>query len=208
MSKVKLNLHGLSAVEKAAKARQIVIAMTDNASFTAPHPTLAQLTAGADDLEAAYSDVQTARQIAQTKTSILHDKEEDIEKLLRQIAAYIESVGGDDESTILSAGLDVRSTSSATISPTPPTSLIVTDGDEEGEIDLSWDKVKGAKSYIIERSADPPTATSWGHATVALRSTATINGLTAGTRYWFRVAAVLSAGQSGWSDPATKIAPF
>lgn len=208
MPKVKLNLHGLSAVEKAAKARQIVIAMTGNANFTAPHPTLAQLTAGADDLEAAYSDAQTARQIAQTKTSFLHDKEENVEKLLRQMAAYIESVGGDDETTILSAGLDVRSTTSGTIAPTPPTSLIATDGDGEGKIDLSWDKAKGAKSYIVERSEDPPTATSWGHATVVLKSTATINGLTAGTRYWFRVAAVLSAGQSGWSDPATKIAPF
>lgn len=208
MPKVKLNLHGLSAAEKAAKARQIVIALTGNASFTAPHPTLAQLTAGADELEAAYSDAQAARQAAQTKTSILRDKEEAIEKLLRQIAAYIESVGGDNESTILSAGLDVRSTSSATITPTPPTSVVATDGDEEGEIDLSWDKVKGAKSYIVERSADPPTAASWGHATVVLKSTATINGLTAGTRYWFRVAVILSAGQSGWSDPATKIAPF
>ena len=49
--------------------------------------------------------------------------------------------------------------------------------------------MKGAKSYVIERSPDPPTATGWGHASVVLKSSATINGLTAGTRYWFRVAA-------------------
>ena len=208
MPKVKLNIRNLSPLEKVAKARQIVTSLTGNASFTTPHPTLAQVTTGADDLESAYSDAQTARQAAQTKTSILRDKEDVLETLLRQIAAYIESVGGNDESTILSAGLDVRSAASPTIAPTPPTALTATDGDEEGEIDLTWDKVKGAKSYVIERSPDPPTATSWGHATVVLKSSATINGLTAGTRYWFRVAAVLSSGQSGWSDPATKIAPF
>jgi len=39
------------------------------------------------------------------------------------------------------------------------------------------------------------------------KSTTTIDGLTSGTRYWFRVAAVAALGQSGWSDPATKIAP-
>lgn len=81
-----------------------------------------------------------------------------------------------------------------------------TEGDHEREIDLSWDTVKGAKSYI-ERSPDPPTATSWMHETVSLKSTATVGGLVSGTRYWFRVAAVMSSGQSGWSDPATKIAP-
>lgn len=35
----------------------------------------------------------------------------------------------------------------------------------------------------------------------------TISGLTSGVRYWFRVAAIGASGQSGWSDPATKIAP-
>lgn len=186
----------------------MVSSLTGNASFITPHPPLAQVTAGADDLEAAYMDAQAARQTAQTKTSILHDKEEALEALVRQLTAYIESVSGDDESMILSAGLDVRSAGSSTIQPTPPTSLTATDGDQAGEIDLSWDKVKGAKSYVIERSSDPPTPTSWTHTTVVLKSSATAMGLVSGTRYWFRVAAVLSAGQSGWSDPATKIAPF
>ena len=208
MPKVKLNLQSLSTLEKVAKARQIVSALTGNSSFTTPHPTLAQLTAGADDLETAYSDVQTARQTAQTKNSVMRDKEDGLEKLLKQIAAYIESVGGDDESVVLSAGVEVRSEAKPSGAPTPPTALTATDGDEEGEIDLTWDKVKGAKSYVIERSADPPTATSWGNAAVVLKSSATVNGLTGGTRYWFRVASVLSTGQSGWSDPATKIAPF
>ena len=39
------------------------------------------------------------------------------------------------------------------------------------------------------------------------KATFTASGLTSGTRYWFRVASVNNNGQSGWSDPATKIAP-
>jgi fibronectin type III domain protein len=85
--------------------------------------------------------------------------------------------------------------------------LGATAGDHDGEIDLSWDTVDGAKSYVIEQSLDPPTVTSWGHAGVSTKSSAAINGLTSGTRYWFRVAAVNANGTSGWSDPATKIAP-
>ncbi|PYS47941.1 MAG: hypothetical protein DMF68_14680 [Acidobacteria bacterium] len=80
-------------------------------------------------------------------------------------------------------------------------------GDHDGEVDLQWDTVRGARSYVIEISADPPTNTSWQHKTVSTKSRATIEGLTSGTKYWFRVAAVGANGQSGWSDPATKIAP-
>ncbi|HEV7473405.1 MAG TPA: fibronectin type III domain-containing protein [Pyrinomonadaceae bacterium] len=42
---------------------------------------------------------------------------------------------------------------------------------------------------------------------MSTKSSFTVTGLTPGTRYWFRVAAVGAGGQSGWSDPASKIAP-
>lgn len=208
MPKVKLNIRTLSTTEKVAKARQIVTALTTNPSFTTPQPPLATLTTVADDLETAFNDVQTARQTAVTKTSILHEKEFSLEGLLRQLAAYVESIAGDDEPKILSAGMSVKSaTPSVATGVGNPSALSATEGDHAGEIDLSWDTVKSAKSYVVERSPDPPTATSWAHETVSLKSSATVSGLASGTRYWFRVAAVMTSGQSGFSDPATKIAP-
>jgi hypothetical protein len=33
-----------------------------------------------------------------------------------------------------------------------------------------------------------------------------VTGLTSGKKYWFRVRAVGTAGFSGWSDPAVKMA--
>jgi len=42
---------------------------------------------------------------------------------------------------------------------------------------------------------------------VATRSAFTVARLTAGTKYWFRVAAVGAAGQGPWSDQAMKMAP-
>jgi hypothetical protein len=74
-------------------------------------------------------------------------------------------------------------------------------------LDAQWDRVSGARSYIIQISLDPPTPTSWQQALVVAVSHATLQGLISGTRYWVRVAAVNANGQSGWSDPATKIAP-
>lgn len=142
-----------------------------------------------------------------TKTSIMHDKESALEGLLRQLAAYIESVAGDNESMILSAGIDVKGPGASQPTGEAPLALSATEGDHDGEIDLSWNAVRGAKSYVIERSPDPPTPSSWVHQSVSSRSSTSVTGLVSGTRYWLRVAAVTSAGQSGFSDPATKIAP-
>jgi hypothetical protein len=207
MARVKLNLRDLSVTEKSAKGRHLVASMTNNPNFTKPQPTLAEVTAAADDLDAAYDHYQIAKQAVATTLNIMREKEDILERLMRQEAAYVESVGGDDDKIILSAGMSVRSAATSSAPVTAPSGLSAAVGDHDGEIDLNWDKVKGAKSYIIERSLDPPTATSWAHVAVSLKSSATLNGQTSGTRYWFRVAAVLTGGQSGWSDPTTKIAP-
>jgi chitodextrinase len=109
---------------------------------------------------------------------------------------------------IRGAGFDTRTPTISTPDVlNAPAALAATAGDHDGEIDLHWDKVGKARSYVVEMSADPPTNSSWQHKAVSLKSQATVEGLTSGTKYWFRVAAVSTTGQSGWSDPATKIAP-
>lgn len=207
MAKVKLNLRGLSALEIVALGRRVAASLTNNPDFPNPQPPLATLTAAIDDLETAVGDLDRSKQETATKVSIKDDKQAAAVALLRQSAAFVEAVGGDNESLILSAGMEVRSAASPSQPPAAPGDLSTSEGDHEGEVDLHWNKIKGAKSYEIQRSPDPPTATSWQHAAVSAKSSATISGLTSGTRYWFRVAAITSAGQSGWSDPATKIAP-
>jgi Fibronectin type III domain len=124
-----------------------------------------------------------------------------------QLAAYAESVSGDNEIKIRSAGMDVRAAPVAGGDLEAPEGLSATVGDRDGEIDLQWNKVSRAYSYTIERSTDPPTAESWKHQAVSTRSSATVDGLTSGTKYWFRDAAVSPAGQSAWSNPVAKIAP-
>lgn len=208
MGRIKLSFNRLSLTEKIAKARQLVSALSDNPGFSTPSPTLATLTAAINETETAAAEAQQARQTAKEKTSVQNQKEDALVRLVSQLAAYVESVAGDDEQMILSAGMDTRERSvPATASTGEPQALAVSAGNRDGELVLSWDKVAGAKSYVIEKSGDPPTATGWTHAGVGTKSSFTVTGLTSGTRYWFRVAAVNTSGQSGWSDPAMKIAP-
>ena len=208
MPKIKLNLSALTVPEKIAKARQIVTKMTGNAHFPTPTPNLVSVSDAADFAENANGQAQDARQTAKQKTSALNQAEDRLDKLLNQIAGYVESIAGGDEQTILSAGMDVRAVAVATTdTPGQPQALTPTVGDRDGEIDLSWDTVTGAKSYVIDRSGDPVTPASWSHGGVSTKSNFTAEGLNSGARYWFRVAAVNNNGQSGWSDPVTKIAP-
>jgi len=208
MPKLKLNLRKLSVPEKLARAREIIAALTGNPDFPAPKPTLATATTITDDLETAQQEQQAAKRTAEAKTLARNEREDVFDRTFSQLAAHVESVAGDNERLIKSAGMDTRAAAvSSNAPPDAPQSLNITGGDADGEIDLSWEPVDGAKTYQIEQSPDPVTATSWSHADVTTKSKITIDGLKSGTRYWFRVAAVGTNGQGVWSNPVSKIAP-
>ena len=207
MAKVKLNFRNLSVPEKISKARHIVTSLTGNPDFPHPVPPLETITAGTNDLETAYTTTQTHKQALKGSVANQSMKEDGLVQLVSQAASYVESVAGPNESLIASAGMSARAIGGGSTMPDVPSGLEVTIGDHDGELDLFWDSVLGAKSYLIQQSADPNVATSWTHAGTSTKSSTTIGGLTSGTRYWFRVCAVGAGGQSGWSDPATKIAP-
>jgi len=206
--KTKLNFRNLSVSAKIAKAKQIVAALTGNPNFSNPNPPLADITAVIMKTETKLSERDAAQQLAKTNTTTLNRFVDELDGVISQIGGYVDSVAGGDEAKILSTGFDTRAAPTATSQPLPPPSALdTTIGDRDGELDASWDTVAGAKSYVIETSEDPPTPTSWKHFGVSTKSRFTIKGLQSGKRYWIRVAAINSAGQSGWSDPATKIAP-
>jgi hypothetical protein len=208
MSKLKLNLRKLSVPEKVARGREIIAAMTGNRNFPEPQPELATAKAVTDELETAQQEQQAARRAAEAKTAMRNDKEDVFDRIFNQLAAHVESVVGDDEQKIRSAGMDTRvAAAPSTATPDAPGSFNITGGDADGEVDASWNPVDGAKTYLIEQSPDPITATSWKQATATTKSKATIGGLISGTRYWFRVAAVSTGGQGAWSNPVSKIAP-
>lgn len=207
MPRIKLNVRQLSIPDKVQRGRQIITAMTNNANFSNPHPPLSDVTAALANLEQNYALLQAAKADVKAKAATQDDADSKVNQILAQLAAYVESIAGTDEKIITSAGLTTKVSRSTPTFLSPPQGLSATAGDHEGVIDLSWKKVANARSYTIQMSPDPPTAESWTQAAIATASTRTIENLTSGKRFWFRVAAIGAMGQSGWSEPATKIAP-
>ena len=124
-----------------------------------------------------------------------------------QLVGYIDLTANGDEAKILSAGLSVRASKTPQTVPAQVTNLSLSAGDNEGSLDAHWDPLPNAKSYEVQSSADPFTPTSFTTRDTVTKSSATLTGLTSGTRVWVRVRAINSAGKGPWSDPAVKTVP-
>jgi hypothetical protein len=203
-AKISLGLSKLSIPVKIEKARHIVTAMTDNANFTSPFPTLENVSAAIDALETAHNAAQGG---GKTQTSIMREKESLLDNALSQLANYVESTANGIESVVLSSGMGLKAKGGRQAS-----TFTVDDGAHAGELVLRT-KSELRSSYVWQMISDSlPNATPasavtqvWQQLGVSIKASFIANNLIAGTRYWFRVATVNASGQSAWSDPISKI---
>lgn len=209
---VSLKLDERTAAEKVEFAHTIVIAMTGNANFTTPNPTLAVVSAAANNLDTAISGAADGWK---SKTLAKTTKEQALDDLLTQLGAYVENIANGDETIIRSAGMDARASKSAPQVPDTPINVSATTSTEEGEILLKWKSVKNARVYVIEVSTDVVTAggtigttgttidtrsfITWSQVDIVTKSKYKVIGLTSGVRYAFRIRCVGSAGKSNYS---------
>ncbi|MGL4400442.1 MAG: fibronectin type III domain-containing protein [Luteolibacter sp.] len=204
MSKVKLALAGLTITEKTQLIDTVVTAMTGNAAYPSPNPTLAAVQAAGATLTARTTAAEDIRKQSQIATLAQDTAEDAVDALLTQLASYVENASGGDAAQILSAGMGVRAEPSNNSLPTAPGPIATTTGDGPGEVDLAWPRLVAGKSFIVQYATEPTAPDGdWKFGTTSLKSSCTVGGLISGTRYWFRVAATGSAGQGPWSSPVT-----
>lgn len=206
MAKVKLNLAQKSDAELLTFSQQHILAMAGNASFPTPMPDAPTFQTLHDEFEVALDEAALALQECEEKAATLAAKRAALEGGFNERAGYVESASHGVEAVILSSHFDVR-TPPTPVGPLPaPVDFLATMGDMEGEIDLVWSSVYGAKSYVVQCS---PYATPrvWAQITVVTKSKTTVSGCTPGEKSAFRVAAVGAAGQGPWSDESVKMSP-
>jgi hypothetical protein len=207
MAQISLNLSKLSIAELIQSANNIKTAMTGNATFTTPNPSLANIGSLITNLTNTNNVYETGQLTQKTNLTNRDAAAQALMDSLVALAGYVQSVSMGDAAKIQSAGMSVKGARSATQLPEQVGNLAVTAGDNAGELDLQWDSISGAKSYEVQISPDPITATSWIAQPSVTRSKAVILNLASGTRMWLRVRAVNAAGLGAWSDVATKIVP-
>jgi len=206
-AKVKVGLRGQSPLQLVAQSRTVVTNCTGNASLPSVQSELAGLTIAANDVETAAADQAVKAAAAQTSTSTLSDKKTVLADKMIRVGAKVELDADGNPTIILGSGYAVAGTPTPA-GPMPKVeSLSATPGDNEGDADLNWQPVDNNHGYIVQSTTTPTTASSWQHAANSSASKVTVSGLTSGTKYWFRVAALGTASQPGpFSDPATALA--
>jgi hypothetical protein len=209
MAKVKLGLFGLSPDDVVSLANQIKTAMTGNANFTTPNPSLATLgtaiTTATNKVAAQKAAQQAAKQATDDRDAAIAA----LIALLTSLASYVENITVGDSVKIESAGMSVK----ATPAPVGPLgqvqNLSISAGDEAGRLDLQWDPTHGNKGYEIQMTTDPNVAASWQLVASCSASRWSLEALTSGAKIWVRVRAKAPKKMNfgAWSDPATKIVP-
>jgi hypothetical protein len=123
-----------------------------------------------------------------------------LDEALTALASYAENVTT-DAAELASAGFPLaREPQPVGVLPAP-SNLIVVPG-QVGGCDLRWSRDRGTKTFIGEYAPAPEGP--WTTIYNGTRARCTASGLTSGQQYWFRVAAIGSAGQSDWSNPVPK----
>jgi len=199
-----LNLETDAELENFAQG--IIAALTGNAHFPTPTPTLASVT---DAIDAYSVTLQTiaARQSALREAFTLKEQARAVVvQQLTYLANYVEIASQGNEAKIESAGMGVRSPAVPVGVPSMVTNLAAALSDFPGAVDLNRDPTTGANSYEVQCKLHEDAA-QWTTFKIVTSSRITVDGLTPGSLYAFQVRAVGAAGPGPWSDEAVKRAP-
>jgi hypothetical protein len=204
MARVKLNLRSKNDTELQQFAETHQTEMENNPHFIVPDPSDAVYGETLERYAAKVDEVESAFATYLAKSVEKNQAREEMTEVLTKRGNYVENASDGDPAKILSAGFEVRHENRNPIDLTAPDYLRATLGDHNGEIDLTWEPVKGAKTYIVEVRLDEPGAT-YQQARFTTRSSATIAGLQSTRTYVFRVKAVGAKGESEWSAETRKL---
>jgi len=175
------------------QAQAIVLAMTGNAAFTTPDPTLPTVDTAITEYQSALSEAATGDRQA---TAIKDQKREALEDILKDLGLYVEKLCKGDVAKILSSGYKA-SKESTPVGPLPKPTGFEVMPKGKGEILLRCKAIKGAKAYQFEHTL--ASATDWVISTET-KSRLLLTGLNSGQEYKFRVVPVGSSNIREYSD--------
>ena len=204
MIKVKLDLQNKTDDEIVTFCTNHKTKMAGNAAFPTPVP----LAAAYDPVLADFSTkllayraaLDTADQMRMAKDAA----RDTLGAVTTQRGGYVE-ITAVSEAGVISTGFEPRAAAAPIGMLGAPQNVVATMGDLEGEVDVAWNRVRGAGSYVVEcKLYNDPGA--WQQAKIIQKSRVTVTGLESGKKYSFRVRAVGAAGEGAWSDDAVGMA--
>ena len=176
-------------------AQRVVTAMTGNAAFPSPVPTLAEVTAGIAALQVAESAALSRIKGAVTARN---DKKAALVALLQDLRGYVQKTADaapENSAALIQSG-------GFTVKKTPvhkPRVFAAAQGAVSGTVKLVTASAGHRASYDWEYSIDG--GKTWAALPSSLQAKTSVIGLAAGTTVLFRHRAVTKTGVADWSQP-------
>lgn len=204
MRRVVLKWDKLNVLDKIQKVRFVVQKMTENAgTFPTPNPPLADLTAQADDLEAA----ETAASEGGKDRTLTRD--EALTKMVNSMnlqVLYVQTITLGDEDMTELAGMETQSSGSKWPLPYQPQGFIAKPGKFEGSVYMKCAGTQYKKQYVFQLWDEKLNGGEWRDIQTQGSNIYLHEALERGSIYKFRVYAINSAGAGPVSLEATSAA--
>ena len=149
--------------------------------------------------------MEEKRQIATTFENAFLEVRDELEVNIVSLANALEGEVKGNPTAIKNAAFSLVAEKQAVGQVAAPPNLTVKAGALEGTLKLRWKRVRGARTYIVQMATDANGP--WKQVGVSIKASFVAEGLTSGTKYWFRVQALGASGPSGWSGVEGFMAP-
>ena len=176
-------------------AETVVTLMTGNPRFISPFPELPDVIEAINALRNAYQLSLGGSTIHLAAARI---REKELDFVMTQLGAYVQSQCGGDEEVIRSSGFDIHSINRVKREVTQPQALKAIISAYPGRVSLRWKAIAAARTYFVEQSIDG--STNWIQCGTCTTANIEIPGLPSTTYLWFRVSAIGVSGTSPASD--------
>lgn len=192
--------------ELLVRGSTVLQALTDNAFFPTPNPSLA-------DLESKLQEFQEKLSVARRRgspqdTAAKNDCRVELENVLKQLAFYVSMEADGSLQKLLSSGFDVSRYPRAGNVPNTITGVFLRDGKQSGQMRLDFNRDPQALlyEYCIANERDESGELIWGDAISTSSSRQHIIApVTPFKRHYVRVRAINGYGKSEWSEPVSFI---
>jgi hypothetical protein len=196
--KVKSGLSGLNPEKTIVFSRSVLTHMEGNPSFPSPPETPAEITVKADILQEVQQKIlQGHIHLIPLRKSAM----DAVHSSMSKLCTYVNLTADGNQSMLETSGFPFVKAHGPRPAPEQVSRLSVTQGNSSGCTKLKWKGEKSRAGYNYQLSYSPMEESSWISVGQSTKPHAVVDGLEAGKRCWFRVAAYNAAGSGAWSEP-------
>ena len=174
----------------------------DNSIFANPPLEITDFLQLADTCERLYREKQTGNKekIAAYNASMLQ-----LRNGMRKLVNFVNSIAEGNVETIIASGMEVSKEPEAKPAPMQVEKFSAQFSGITASVMLAWAKAKYGEFYVAEYTSNPETG-NWIKLDPITARKMSVEGLTTGKKYWFRVAAYNNKGKGVYSDLVEMIA--